>query len=266
MGAACMQKPQNINDYAEWLKGEHGVEANTEQAHYETVTATIKQDFEKSDFWVEFVGNIKEYNDRYLMNTRYPLFVSVEKPELKIKTFESFLLKTFRKNVIDNEHYPSPPKGDWILPSNWFSRINDILRTTLAVKYLDGVDFMRNVTKSHCTQYGMDFEDHLEAREEGYYAAHVYMKRKFEVPKIPWDTEQIYFSIEMQITTVVQEVIRRLLHKYYEERRKRTKERDMMWQWDYQCDEFSANYLGHILHYVEGMIMDVRERQKEATI
>ena len=37
----------------------------------------------------------------------------------------------------------------------------------------------------------------------------------------------------------------------------------MKWQWDYKSDEFSANYLGHILHYVEGMIVEIREKQKK---
>jgi hypothetical protein len=53
------------------------------------------------------------------------------------------------------------------------------------------------------------------------------------------------------------------LHKYYEERRKRIKEENIKWQWNYKSDEFTVNYLGHILHYVEGMIMEVRETQKE---
>ncbi len=43
-------------------------------------------------------------------------------------------------------------------------------------------------------------------------------------------------------------------------RRKLLKPPDTKWQWDYKGDEFATNYLGHILHYVEGMIMDVRER------
>ena len=29
--------------------------------------------------------------------------------------------------------------------------------------------------------------------------------------------------------------------------------------------EFAANYLGHVLHYVEGMIMDIREKQEKKT-
>lgn len=36
---------------------------------------------------------------------------------------------------------------------------------------------------------------------------------------------------------------------------------DIKWQWDYESDEFIPNYLGHILHYIEGMIMEVRKRE-----
>ena len=76
-------------------------------------------------------------------------------------------------------------------------------------------------------------------------------------------TEKIMVSIEIQITTQLQEVIKKLLHKYYEERRKRIEKPSVKWQWDYKSDEFSTNYLGHILHYVEGMIMDIRESRLE---
>ncbi|GAI51334.1 unnamed protein product [marine sediment metagenome] len=57
-----------------------------------------------------------------------------------------------------------------------------------------------------------------------------------------------------------------MLHKYYEETRKRLEKEDIKWQWNYKSDEFVANYLGHILHYVEGMIMEIREKQKEEII
>jgi len=114
-----------------------------------------------------------------------------------------------------------------------------------------------------CEQHSMPCEVSFEAREEGYYACHVYTKQEFEIPAVDWDTERVEAYIEIQITTQLQEVIRRLLHKYYEKRRMGVRDEDMKWQWDYEGDEFVANYLGHILHYVEGMIMEVRKRQKE---
>ena len=175
----------------------------------------------------------------------------------------SFLEKTFRKNIIQNKSWPKPPANGWMFPTNCYSRVNDIIRTLITVKYLDGVDFIADKIKLLSNQNKLDYEIYLEAREEGYYAAHQYVTKEFEIPKIDWDTEKIDFSIEIQITTQLQEIIRGLLHKYYGERRKRISKEDIKWQCDYKGDEFTANYLGHILHYVEGMIMEIRDKQKE---
>ena len=73
----------------------------------------------------------------------------------------------------------------------------------------------------------------------------------------------IEFSFEIQVTTQLQDVILKLTHKIYEDRRQKGKDdSNKMWQWDYESEEFSANYLGHVLHYIEGMIMGVREKQR----
>lgn len=258
------EKPKNIDEYKKWLKEKHGIEiSDRAKTHYISVTSRIKQDFENSKFWIYFNENLKVYEHEYLLISGYPLLMPGFKPNILVKSFESFLLKTFRKNILQNKNWPNEPNGGWILPDNWFIKINDIIRTLFAVKYLDGVEFMINKIKSFCEQNGMLCEAFLEAREEGYYAAHLYMEREFEIPKVTWDTEKINVTIEIQITTQLQETIRILLHKYYDERRKKIKEEDMKWQWNYKGDEFVANYLGHILHYVEGMIMEIREKQKE---
>lgn len=257
------KKPNYPDGYKEWLKKEHRVEiSDRTRTYYESVTSKIKKDFEKSDFWIQLTKNLREFDGNYRLKTGYPLLAEI-KPELYIKSFDSFLLKTFRKNILENKNWPNEPEGGWILPGNWYSKINDIIRTLFVVKYLDGVEFMIAKIKSICAQQDLPCSIFLEAREEGYYAAHLYTKQEFEIPKVTWDTEKIKVSIEIQITTQLQEVIRKLLHKYYEERRKRVKEEDIKWQWNYKSNEFVANYLGHILHYVEGMIMEIREGQKE---
>lgn len=258
------KKPQNIDEYKKWLKEKHGFEiSDRTKTHYESVTGRIKPNLEESDFWSQLTKNLKEYNEEYLVKTGYPLLTPVFKPELDLKSFDSFLLKTFRKNILENKRWPDEPEGEWILPNNWFTKINDIIRTLFVVKYLDGVEFMIDKIKSICESRSMECKVFLEAREEGYYAAHVYTKQEFEIPRVTWDTEKIDISIEIQITTQLQEVIRRLLHKYYEDRRKRDREEGREWQWNYKSDEFATNYLGHILHYVEGMIMEIREKQTE---
>ena len=256
--------PKNIDEYKKWLKEEHDIEISDRiQKRYESVTNTIKLNFEKSDLWVQLTENLTEYNDEYLIITEYPLLIPRFKPELNIKLFDSFLLKTFRKNIIDNKRWPDKPENGWIFPNNWYSRINDIIRTLLVVKYIDGVEFMINKVRSLCKQHHSDCKVFLPATEEGYYAAHLYTKQRFEIPPVTFDTEKVDVSIEIQITTQLQEIIRRQIHKYYEDRRKRTTKEDTKWQWNYESDEFRTNYLGHILHYIEGMIIEVREKQKQ---
>ena len=254
-------KPSNIEQYKQWLKENHQVDiTNIVKNHYESVTDKMQQQFQKSVFWRQLGGNLHEYDAEYYLNTGYSLLQNTTLPDILVKPFDSFLLKTFRKNILENDRFPESPMEGWILPENWYLRINDILRTCTVIKYLDGVEFMIGKIRSLCEKNGKDFECTFEAREVGYYAVHLYTKEEFEVPRIDWDTMKVETSIEIQLTTQLQEVIRKLLHKYYEEKRLSSIQSERMWQWDYRSDEFATNYLGHILHYIEGMIMEIREK------
>jgi len=260
-------RPNSIVEYRAWLKDKHGVTVDKRvENHFKSVALRLQLEFESSTFWVKLINNLKNYHEEFLVETGYNLFTSLERPRIVTKPFESFLLKTFRANILENTGWPEQPIGGWVLPANWYSRVHDIVRTCLVVKYLDGVEFVIGKIQHLCDQKGLHCEVAFEAREEGYYAAHVNVQQEFEIPRLDWDTERIEAHAEIQVTTQLQEVIRRLLHKYYERNRERvTSEKDATkWQWEYRSDEFVANYLGHILHYVEGMIMDVRSRQAAA--
>lgn len=231
------------------------------RTYYEAVVSKAATDFRTAKFWQTLKSELEEINQQYFMRTNYYLFVEAIMPEPCTKPFDSFLLKTFRQNVLGNDKWPEPPDGGWLLPENWFSRVNDTVRTYFVVKYLDDVNFLAAQLADRSTAAGYDYRVDYEAKEEGYYAAHFYITFPCEVPSEDWDTKEQTISIEIQITTQLQEVIRRLLHKYYEQRRVERPKPDVKWQWDYRSDEFAANYLGHILHYVEGMIMDVRDKR-----
>lgn len=257
-------KPKDENEYKKWLFEFHGIEiTNKTQIYYDSVTSKIVKDLKDSDFWKQLTSNLKEFDDTYINEKGYDLLATVVEPELFIKPFDSFLTKTYRKNILENRYFPEPPNGGWILPENWFARINDIVRTLFVVKYLDGVDFLITKIQGLCNTCSLKSNSFFEARKEGYYAAHFYLHRKFEIPNQNWDTQTIDFTIEFQITTQLQEVIRKLLHTYYEKRRIKLKPFDDSWMWDYASEEFATNYLGHMLHYIEGMIVDIRERQKK---
>lgn len=258
-------KPLGIKEYIRWLKEYRRVEITYRvQNRYEAAAARMKRDFETSRFWKQLVENLQEYNDQYNIETGYQLLHDPEKPpQLDIKKWDPFLDKTYRKNIVQNVNWPGPPEDGWILPDNWYSRIDDILRTIIVVKYLDGARFLVNKMRSLCEQSNRCFQCAWEAKEEGYYAVHTYIEECFEIPRIDWDTERVTAKVEIQITTQIQEVIRKLLHNYYEKKRSMVSPTaELIWQGDYESDEFIANYLGHILHYVEGMIIEIRDRER----
>lgn len=257
------QKPETVEQYKKWLKDELKTNiTNRHKTHYDSVTKNVRTDFENSDFWTELIKNLKEYNDEYHIKNKYDLIPFDFKPEVLIKEYDRFFQKIFRKNILDRENWSTEPDSGWILPDNWFTKINDSIRTEIVVKYLDGIEFIKDKIESLCKKYRQDCETTFEARLEGYYAFHINTSQMFEIPKMNYDTEIVKIPIEIQITTQLQEVIRKLLHKYYKEKRKQIEKNSKDWMWDYECDEFATNYLGHILHYVEGMIMEVRKKQE----
>jgi hypothetical protein len=173
------------------------------------------------------------------------------------------LQKTYRKNVLNNENFPEPPAEGWLTPTNWYTKIHDTIRTTIIVKYLDGVPLLVEYLRQKSAQYEMQFEGSLEARVDGYYGAQCICSAVCEIPALDWTIVQTRIPLEIQVTTSIKDVIKRLLHSYYDTRRIGSEPRSQIeLSWNYKSDEFIAAYLGHILHYVEGMILDVRDRKR----
>ena len=182
-------------------------------------------------------------------------------PQIDIKGWERFLDKTFRRNVQDNQRWPGEPDGGWLIPPDWFSSVNDVVRTLFVVKYLDGVDYLGSKIEEAARECGLLCESTLENTELGYYAGHIVVSMQLQVPQETWTFETQTILFEIQVTTQMQEVIRKLLHPHYEAHQLREPSR-RGWQWRYGDPEFATNYLGHIIHYLEGQIMKVREERR----
>ena len=260
------EKPTTPEQYEKWLRIQHGVEiSKITRTHYTLTTTKVKDDLENSIFWNRLKDALKLARDEYLVGTGgYNLFQTADPPEILIKPFDSLLDKSFRINVLRNRQWPNQPDNGWILPSNWLAQINDILRTSLVVKYMDGVEFLVGKMQCLCEDTNLRCDISYEAREEGYYAAHVYIRHGFEIADVNLETARTDMKIEFQLTTQLQELIRTLAHRYYEATRSKPKQEEIKWQWNFRSEEFVPYYLGHILHYIEGMIMEIREGQRRA--
>lgn len=263
MPQKIINKPKSLPEYQIWMKSELSLDlSSAKRAHYDTVLMKVRDQFCSSDLWRRIVDDLRREESAYYARTGYHLLANSEPPTFLLKQFEPFLLKTFRKNVIENANFPDEPRGGWITPGNWFTRVSDAVRTMIVVKYLDGVEIVLNSIRRTCKELSAGFTSAVEARDEGYYAAHAYIEFPCTIINMAWENEDISAKVEIQVTTQLKEVIKNLTHVYYEERRMDSSgKKSRKWQWDYESDQFVAGYLGHILHYVEGMIMDIRKRQ-----
>jgi hypothetical protein len=149
------------------------------------------------------------------------------------------------------------PAEGWLTPPEWFSGVKDVVRTMFVVKYMDGVDHLGGWLERIATDHGLDVHSKLMNTEYGYYAAHVVVTLPLKVTLATWDVTVLNVPLEIQVTTQLQEGIRRLIHEHYETSQVEGLAEN--WRWSYNERPFAANYLGHILHYIEGQIMRVRE-------
>lgn len=256
----------SLEEFPYWMeKNLKIVIDGTHSRHYNIATIQMKEQLRKSCFWDLLCRKINECKDEYFGEHSTKLLKETREPivEIDVKPANSFIEKVYRENFIDNERFPKAPRGGWITPDNWFSRINDILRTTIVVRYLDGIRYIANRLEKLCLDESrLRDKCRYLVKTEGYYAAHLYFNMEFEIPGMGWDTKEVISPVEIQITTQVKEVIKDLLHPYYEEERLSKQPDEGLWQWGYENPEFARNYLGHIIHYIEGVMVQIRRRNE----
>ena len=127
---------------------------------------------------------------------------------------------------------------------------------------MDGVEFLvekliflaQSMSLSHRVDYA--------AKSEGYYAAHFYFFNDLVIPTKTFGSQTVTMSMEIQITTQLQDAIAELTHDRYVSNRN-FKSSDQDWRWNHKDLNFKPSYLAHILHYVEGMILEIRDRDTE---
>lgn len=256
--------------YEELLSQHEGVNVETMEEYYESYTGIMFKEFNESEFMEKLRTNIKYYDDDYLSKYSYKLFEDRDFFRIKIKPYKSVIEKCFRKDILSKKAYDLfiEKKYDVILdeyiqctPFNCYDEFEDIIRTRATVKYMDGAHYLLDKLKELILKCGLKCSNEYKAEDDGYYAVHIDLFYDFEIPDIYMNTISIKSRIEIQINSAIQNLLINLTHPYYEVSRKRPRKSMIKWQWAYDCDEFIPNYLGHIIHYVEGMMMNIKENK-----
>lgn len=246
-------------DYIRFLKERSSIYPDLKfQSYHSALCEHIRAQVVNSDIWNSLIQNLREWDDQYKIAYKHDL-LSVSRATIHIKPLKSLIEKSYRNNMLNNSRYPEEPVGGWLLPDNWYCKVSDLVRTTLVVKYLDGIEWLSDKILEMSHAMGLDAKVESEATVEGYYAYHVEIRIPVTIHDMNFNEINDCIRLEIQITTQIKDALKEILHSFYVESRVDVNAA-RNWMWDYRSNRFVANNLGHLLHYVDGMIVQVREK------
>lgn len=191
------------------------------------------------------------------------LYTGVKPGDLQIlsKPYGSMLTKVYRVNCVQNRNFPAPPKAGFVSHSSIYShdKMNDLLRTRLVCKYMDGPQFVVTGLSRFCERKGLQFRSHPMHSDTGYHAWHCYIRISVDIA-VEGGIEARDIWLELQVTTQLAEVIAGLTHGLYQaDRVQSARSASDDWRWDPRSQQFRSAYLGHTLHLLEGIIQTFRD-------
>jgi hypothetical protein len=140
--------------------------------------------------------------------------------------------------------------------------LNDLVRTRIECKFLDGVTFLSEKLRQLAIDLGKQPKIEPKGRLEGYFAQHVYFQESVHFKFGGGADRPTVVTCEVQLATTLSTMVWETSHALYETRRT-TGDDDRSWQWDANSAHFLANQLGHMIHLADGLLVKLRDASKK---
>jgi hypothetical protein len=255
-----MVKPATLDEYRDWARATLSIDYDLARikARYDTNIQTALNTIQKSSFWLTLPALLDQRKTEHDARTGAAMLMSRE-VNLEAKPYSSSIDKSFRHNILWNRRFPEEPKDGWATPDSWYMLFDDLIRSTIVCKFIDGPGIIAMALSERAMQTGLECHYSPRANERGYYAFHHYTKFPMEIADADFNPRPVNLTLELQLTTQLQEVLRELTHPLYERARLTSEPRDDKWKWEYENPKFQTSYLGHTLHLIEAIIIQVRD-------
>ena len=250
-------------DYTHWAKKTLSTEFNDIVSRvYDANLTNALNLLQEHEFFTGIESFLLLCAEEYKNQHSADLLMSKPSIDLLKKSYDSAVNKSYRHNIIWNQNYPKEPKDCWMTPENWFEKINDLIRSTIVCKYIDGPAFLANKLKSRAEELKLKNNYSSQQKDDGYYAYHFYVYIPVTFVDKTWNEFQVELSIEIQLTTQLQEVLYNITHEFYNQLRIQAARDRSEWKWQFKSNRFRAGYLCHTLHLLEAIILDLRDGNK----
>jgi hypothetical protein len=259
-----LKKPLNPEEHKGLIENITKTNIKILENYYSRNIPSIKDQIQNSTFYKDLRDSIFEVDLDYQKIKKYSLIDRERSLILNTKSFDSMIEKCYRWDVLENVNWDTDylvwsENYLWTHPLNCFSKIPDIVRTRITLRYIDGLDIVLKKLENLIEKHHYEKQIEYLASEAGYYGVHFDVKIPVKIVKINWTEENIILNFEIQITTQIKDVVNEILHEYYvNDRLGLIDYRN--WQWNYSHKNFLPNYLGHVAHYLEGMVLQARDR------
>ena len=219
------------------------------------VLENARSQIREHPFWDHLPQSLSDQDARHQTATSSPLLATdPSQLSLATKPFPSIYEKSYRLNALD----PDITRGPCV-PDAWFTQIDDLVRTRIVCKYLDGPDEVVTCILRHAATHGISAPVvRTHAADRGYYAHHVYLPHTIEIPD-GHGIVALTIHLEIQVTTQLQEVLDQLTHRLYESDRSTPRAPSDAWKWQFREARFFTAYISHALHLLEAQIVATRD-------
>jgi ppGpp synthetase/RelA/SpoT-type nucleotidyltranferase len=247
-----------FEDYLTWSRANLGTDWTTDgsRRQYDVNSVSLQNIIQQHSFYAEIMVVLRLAAKAYNTSKPTQLFFGDPAVNLQIKPYASVVSKAYRYNCLNNSRFPREPKDGWYTGSNFYWKVNDLIRACVVCRYADGPSFVAQRIRDHAVSHGLSFECYPMNNDAGYYAYHCYIR----IPSfalVEGSVSEGDVSLEIQITTQLQDAMRELTHSLYaDDRMQSSNSRD--WKWAFNSRKFKTSYLGHTLHLLEGLIVELK--------
>lgn len=206
-----------------------------------------------SSFWSQTGRDLDKWRTEYHAATGSTLLSQARLPDFVPKSKDSIANKLQRK-------YPRDKLKDAFTGKYPIPNIGDMVRVRLTCSYLDGVEFLANKLMELAKSMDVNAAHEKQGKIEGYYAQHINISQDVML-KVAGVSAVVRIECEIQIATDMSTKMWDTSHGLYEHIRGQPSEAES-WQWKHSDPRFISNQLGHLVHLVDGLLIQLRESTK----
>ena len=256
---SMVSRPKSLDSEINWLAKLGEVREEFLIPDYPKILAentdTWANEISAGPFWTRTKRSLTQWRTEYKSLIGADLLPRPDLPDFQGKTEGGIrdkltrLCRTHQDNLSQVVAEKGPP----------IPRLNDLVRTRMACRYIDGVEFLAKKLTEIAAQTNCSVELSREGRIEGYFAQHITLGQSV-IFRLAGHEQMATINCEIQLASELATRVWDASHPLYEDARTRSTSPEE-WQWKPTDPHFIANQLGHMIHLADGLLVQLRDTQ-----